>query len=89
MDDNKKWFRPKRYGWGVEPISWEGWLATIVFILLMLAGAYFIGFFEEPITKAKVYQFLALVLIFTAGFINWTRDKMEGELRWQWGKKKK
>ncbi len=29
----KPWFGPKRLGIGVSPRSWEGWVATLVFIL--------------------------------------------------------
>ena len=25
------WFRRKRFGWGWTPISWEGWVATLLF----------------------------------------------------------
>ncbi|MDB5194652.1 MAG: hypothetical protein JWN50_666 [Parcubacteria group bacterium] len=29
----KLWFRAKLYGWGWYPISWEGWLITIIYVL--------------------------------------------------------
>ena len=35
------WFGPKAFGWGASPASWEGWLATAVFILAMGATAVF------------------------------------------------
>lgn len=25
------WFRPKKLGWGAVPVTWQGWLATILF----------------------------------------------------------
>lgn len=30
------WFRAKQYGWGWYPVTWEGWLATLMTILLFL-----------------------------------------------------
>ena len=27
------WFGPKRFGIGVSPKSWQGWISTLVFIL--------------------------------------------------------
>jgi hypothetical protein len=27
----KAWFGPRRFGWGLEPVSTEGWLATFAF----------------------------------------------------------
>ena len=36
----KAWFGPRRYGWppGWEPVSWEGWLATLVFVIVVVGG---------------------------------------------------
>lgn len=30
------WFGPKVFGWGASPASWEGWLATAVFVAAMI-----------------------------------------------------
>lgn len=36
---SKPWFGPKRrIGWGWTPTSWEGWVATAVFIVLVTAA---------------------------------------------------
>jgi hypothetical protein len=32
----RPWFAPKAYGYGFTPITWEGWLATLVFVLLVV-----------------------------------------------------
>ena len=34
------WFGPKAFGWGASPETWEGWLATAVFVLAMGATAW-------------------------------------------------
>lgn len=31
------WFGRKRYGWGLRPVSWQGWLLTIVYIAIVVA----------------------------------------------------
>lgn len=31
------WFRRKRFGYGWTPSSWEGWLATLLFVLACIA----------------------------------------------------
>jgi len=34
------WFGPKRrLGWGWTPISWQGWLFTVVWIVVVLTGS--------------------------------------------------
>jgi len=35
------WFPAKRYGWGWGlPITWQGWMAFAIFILLLMIGAF-------------------------------------------------
>ena len=31
------WFRAKRFGWGWTPITWEGWLVTLLGVVAFLA----------------------------------------------------
>jgi hypothetical protein len=33
------WFRPKRFGIGYLPASWEGWVATTVLALVIVGIA--------------------------------------------------
>jgi len=30
------WFGPKRWGWGWRPITWQGWLLSLMLVGLML-----------------------------------------------------
>ena len=30
----KAWFGPRRAGWGLAPITWEGWALVAVFVIL-------------------------------------------------------
>ncbi len=30
------WFAAKRFGWGWTPIAWQGWLAILIYICLLL-----------------------------------------------------
>lgn len=34
----KLWFGPRRFGWGWDPVSWEGWAAMAAWVALMLAA---------------------------------------------------
>jgi hypothetical protein len=44
MFGKPQWFRPKRFGWGLVPIAWQGWLytggwgAAIALPFLLLVG---------------------------------------------------
>ena len=30
------WFGRKRFGWGLRPISWQGWLLTIAYVVIVV-----------------------------------------------------
>ena len=34
MFGNPRWFRPKTFGWGLVPITWQGWVYTLVWAAL-------------------------------------------------------
>ncbi len=31
-DAQPVWFKAKQYGWGWTPVTWEGWVVTLVFV---------------------------------------------------------
>jgi hypothetical protein len=33
------WFGRKRFGWGIGPKSWQGWMAILVYCLLMIGSS--------------------------------------------------
>jgi len=83
------WFRPKSYGYGFYPISWEGWIATLVFVGFLLLSAYVNGFFALEIEAKNGFSFLGEVFIFSVIFTMIFKDKVKGGLQWRWGHKKK
>jgi len=36
MENKKLWFKAKMYGWGWTPISWEGWVITILYVITIV-----------------------------------------------------
>lgn len=30
------WFGPKTFGWGAQPTGWQGWLATLLFLVALI-----------------------------------------------------
>jgi len=73
------WFATKRYGYGAGmPISWQGWVATVLFIAAMAASA---GLLEGA------PRVIAVVLLIT-GFVLLCRAKTDGEWRWRWGERR-
>jgi hypothetical protein len=34
-----RWFAPRRYGWGLTPVSWQGWALTAAYVAAVFALA--------------------------------------------------
>lgn len=88
IDMNRYWFKPKTYGWGFVPISWEGWLLTFALIGAMLFASYLRGIFtlnEEEISPL-LWVFLDYFIL-TMIFIGIAIGRTKGDVRFNWGKK--
>jgi len=71
-DDTKPvWFRERMFGSGYGPSSWQGWLATAIFILLCVGtgklATYLISHFH--LAAYWTYAVIALFVVYTAVFL--------------------
>lgn len=84
IKDNPKglWFKRKWYGWGWTPVRWQGWVATLIYIALLLISALRIN--ENSGIREVLIQFALPAAILTFLFILLAYKKGESP-RWQWG----
>ena len=75
------WFRAKRYGWGWTPSTWQGWLVTVVYLIIVLVP---IVFFGKKVAE-NVISFQVCILLLTSLYILLCYKKGESP-RWSWGK---
>ena len=77
------WFKPKRYGYGATPTSWQGWAVTLGTVAAMVAVSLFLRLTEPHYwALAALIAFDVLALAFLV-FVS--RRKTDGEWRWRWG----
>jgi hypothetical protein len=81
---SKYWFKPKRFGWGFFPITWQGWLSTLVLLSTLLLSVYVNKINSEP-SQSGVSKFILDTVIIISVFSCLFKDKVKGGLRWQWG----
>ena len=84
----KYWFKPKRYGYGFYPISWEGWVFTLVLLGAIFASAYINNFFTDSVSIKQGLRYLLDIAFIMGLFSILAKGKTKGELKWQWGRKK-
>lgn len=78
------WFRRKLYGWGWYPSSWEGWTATVGYIVILGILSSSLNDSSEP--QEVAFMFILPVFILTGLLILIAYKKGE-KPRWQWGGK--
>jgi len=83
------WFKPKRYGYGATPITWEGWAVTAAAVACVVVLA--MVFVAEPASRHAgpdlpgVLIWAALNAAIIGGLLWITRAKTDGEWKWRWG----
>lgn len=79
---NHLWFKRKLYGWGWTPVTWQGWLATLIYVGLLIGFGLTIDQNSPP--KEVAFTFVIPAILLTATFIRIAYKKGE-KPRWQWG----
>lgn len=88
INDNPEhyWFKRKIWGWGWTPVTWQGWLATLLYIGLILFLVYTS---EESIPgnpdSGSNFLVLGLPVILLTTFFIFLLYKKGQKPKWQWG----
>ena len=80
------WFRPKRYGYGATPITWEGWLLVLGFAALMAVSVVVMNRFAGVASPAGWLIWAAVVAAGVLWLVQFSRRRTDGEWRWRWGR---
>jgi len=78
MKFNDYWFKPKRYGYGATPITWEGWTVILVF-------AFFLIWRSDVLIDIDPGRFYFEVIISVIAIIWISKLKTEEDWKWRWG----
>ena len=74
---NEYWFKPKKYGYGAYPYTWEGWLLMIAYIILLVLIIKNITF--------NNYLFYISILMWTISIVFLSKEKTKEKWKWRWG----
>ncbi len=69
------WFKPRAFGYGATPVTWQGWLVVTLFVLLT-------GLILR-LAMPRHPLFLALLAPLTLALIWISWAKTDGEWRWR------
>jgi hypothetical protein len=79
---NKLWFKRKTYGWGWTPVSWEGWVTTLAFVIFEYWNFWRLDsvadFTSDTVRPFVIQTFLSVLVLLSICYYT-------GESpRWQW-----
>jgi hypothetical protein len=77
------WFKAKRYGWGWVPSSWQGWLATLVYIAIIVYNFWRIDHVSYSASDTLI-TFIPQAF-FISGIFVWICIKKGEKASWKWG----
>ncbi len=83
----KLWFKAKRYGWGWTPVTWQGWVSILVFVVLTFWIYY--PFDQEILSVSDITVRFLLPEAVLVGLLIWLCYKKGEKPGWRWGDKAK
>ncbi|MPZ56815.1 MAG: hypothetical protein GEU91_10040 [Rhizobiales bacterium] len=87
------WFKPKVFGYGASPTTWEGWAVVAGYCAVVTIVTLAALIIVEPGTVSASVQWLmwlvwlAVVAIATAVLTVVSKRRTDGEWRWRWGRR--
>ncbi len=79
------WFKPREYGYGATPVSWQGWAITIATMVVVVMSSIVV----PALANGAAWALSAIVIdvVAIAVLIIVSRRKTDGEWRWRWGQR--
>ena len=79
------WFKRRRYGWGWTPVTRQGWLSVLVFMVVIIGAAVYL-LPEKPEVPTSLQLVTYLLVFLSAIFILVGISYAKGPApRWRWG----
>ena len=85
------WFKPKTYGYGAAPTSWQGWAVVAAFVAATVVIS--VSFMVWPVLRGtgpsvpEIAAWLGFMAVAIIALVRLCRAKTDGEWRWRWGGK--
>jgi phosphatidylglycerophosphate synthase len=81
------WFKPRRYGYGATPATWEGWLVTILAAAIMACSIAIMNMnlWVDRTNFSAWIIWAVLIATLVYCFVQICRRRTDGEWQWRWG----
>jgi hypothetical protein len=81
------WFRPKRYGYGATPVTWEGWALTVGIVAVVALSIVAMNLLAGRSNVGAWLAWAAFIVIAVFWMARISRQRTDGKWRWRWGQR--
>jgi len=78
------WFKPRRYGYGATPVTWEGGALTVAVAAIGAISVAAMNLLADRANFAVWIAWAAIIAAVVVSFVRISRQKTDGEWRWRW-----
>ena len=82
---NRFWFKPKRFGYGATPSTWEGWAIVAAYVVVLVGGI--VGITVRTESFAFHAASIGTIVVATVALFVATMQKTDGAWGWNAGGK--
>jgi hypothetical protein len=79
------WFKPKSYGYGATPVTWEGWAVSLAGAIVVAGSILAMTLLVDRSNAVAWLIWAALIAVATWWFVQFCRRRTDGAWRWRWG----
>ena len=81
------WFRPRRYGYGATPVTWEGWALTVGVAGVVILSIVAMNLLADRSNVVAWLVWAVFVAVVAFLMVQISRQRTDGEWRWRWGQR--
>jgi uncharacterized membrane protein len=76
------WFRPRRYGYGATPVTWEGWALTVGVAGVVILSIVAMNLLADRSNVVAWLVWAVFVAAVAFLMVQISRQRTDGEWRW-------
>ena len=84
---NRYWFKPKKFGYGASPSTWEGWALGVIYVVGLVVASIALVPFGRAVSSGRIATWIVIVTAATAATFLIAYRKTDGPWRWRWQKR--
>lgn len=78
------WFKPKVFGYGATPVTWEGWAVVTTFVAVAVLCTVMLMVRKQGLWVWSPWSITLIVATVALVAVSWW--KTDGDWRWSWGR---